>query len=91
MSRSLDKPLVTVVLTVFVLALASCLSACYADDVACVDDHSCECLCVCQTLAPSPELSIADQPLLKIEGVVAVPVPLKLRLIAASIFNPPKA
>jgi hypothetical protein len=83
--------MIMLVLAVFVVALASCVLACYSADGDCADDHSSQCVCVCQELVASPDMATATQPVLNPEELVAGSAPLKLRLIAASIFNPPKA
>ena len=85
------KTVVMLVFVAFVFALVGCVFNCTADGNACHDGQATECLCLCQTPGLVPVCGVAILPVTDAMEFVPLPTNIKLRLIVASIFQPPRA
>jgi hypothetical protein len=90
MSRQ-NKLMVLLVFAAFVLALTGCMFDCTAGEDDCGADYATACLCLCQTPGLVPVCGVAILPAVDAEEFVPLPTNITLRLIVASIFQPPRA
>jgi hypothetical protein len=89
MSRRPQRWFVALVLASFLLGVFACFITCAEGDDDCQHSLPSQCLCVCQSPALVPMLPIAV-PVPDVGEFVPLPAHVKLRLIVASIFQPPR-
>ena len=90
MSRRPHRLFVALVFAGFTLAVFGCFLSCAKGDDDCHHELPGQCLCVCQSLACLPS-STEALPAADVSEFVPLPSHVKLRLIVASIFQPPRA